>query len=52
MESYRFLTTELFFLLSYFCIIMSQECGIPYDTIRTTGFIKGFETNIDKVSFL
>ena len=51
MDLIKFFKTNILFLLSYVCIVLCQECGIPYDNIRTTGFINGFETNIDKVSF-
>ena len=42
-----------FFLtsLTIHLIVGSQECGLPHNVIRITGFVQGTETNVDKVTF-
>ena len=43
---------ELFLIsLTIHLIVGSQECGLPHNVIRITGFVQGTETNVDKVTF-
>ena len=30
--------------------ISSQECGLPQNAIRTTGFVQGADTSVSKVN--
>ena len=51
MDLMKHLEIPILSLLAYLYLVRCQECGLPYDTIRTSGFIKGIETSIDKASF-